>query len=479
MEELNTLKKFENPPSNRPNIQPVSPFFSCSCSLCNMQSKNKVPKVSLEQKKEDFANYQGKQKSFTWVLKQLGEASLQNSIKLNVPETVVYRKGKPSFMICQNKDNFLKYVNSPQKLKNSELRKSIINIVKIRKKEGNNDKSEDAKYGKETVLLRYMAKEKDNNSSKVLPHEEEGALRVMFDYDFVNLMYERPSSFVWKSFTYFQTCVKCQGGIGETFTVTYYSHEANDQESLHALQHAGQVQSEEEEALTSQDPHQYCLLMCRRIVYNLATFSQKEVLRMRAEFMQDDNSKIWFTYASRISVRKITLEHSEKELMFKRVPLMNPENKQELLENLSRFRKCRKKSEFSKKVSSFMDSHYKHLKQETGVQELFGPQKSRLISSEAFAVLRPMIPYDLKQLMDPKALQELGHKSNFQSKKSRFSMVQTPHRKTKRNTNSSISPQKDWVYNPRFKRSVPKKMTVSSSLPKLKISVTKTHNFAS
>lgn len=87
--------------------------------------------------------------------------------------------------------------------------------------------------------------------------------------------------------------IKCKAGIGETLVVTYYSHEANDRDAILALQKAGQDDDETyEDRLAETDPTGYCLFMCRRIAYFLATYSQHEILRLKAEFMKDDNGKL-------------------------------------------------------------------------------------------------------------------------------------------------------------------------------------------
>jgi hypothetical protein len=55
------------------------------------------------------------------------------------------------------------------------------------------------------------------------------------------------------------------------------------------------------------DPKEYCLLICRRIQYFLCLFYSTEIVRMEAEFYQDDNGKIWFAYATKILVQEINL----------------------------------------------------------------------------------------------------------------------------------------------------------------------------
>lgn len=109
-------------------------------------------------------------------------------------------------MIQQAKDRTVKYITSASKLKNPEIRKNLTFIVRQRKRDdspmsptkslkGNlSPILGEQRYGREVVLVRYMLKDKENDSSHLQAADEDGPLRVMFESEFIELMYERAGS---------------------------------------------------------------------------------------------------------------------------------------------------------------------------------------------------------------------------------------------------------------------------------------------
>mmetsp|Transcript_10364 Transcript_10364/g.10330 ORF Transcript_10364/g.10330 Transcript_10364/m.10330 type:complete len:398 (-) Transcript_10364:1323-2516(-) len=375
-------------------------------------------------------------------------------------------------MIQQGRDRALKFITSAAKLKNPEIRKNFTFIVRQRKRDDSPTSPVkfykgpsspfiiDHRYGHEIVLVRYMLKDKENDISHIAAADEDGPLRVMFENEFVDLMYERPGSPIWKTISYIQTVIKCKAGISEPFIVTYYSHEANDREAILALQKAGQDDDEiAEEKLSDNNINDYCLFICRRIAYFLATYSQKEVLRIKAEFMKDDNGKIWFTYATKISVRDIAMNNRDKELLFKRVGLTNVQSKDKLNEELQKFQSEPPKLTHQTRMSKVMTCHYEEIKKEMGIDKLFEPEPQDKVSNDAFAKLRPMTPYSLQQLLDPTASRSIAKKylysdNRVQTRKKNSSLTSTtkPTKSLHRQTASLSSlptKQISWVYNPK------------------------------
>jgi hypothetical protein len=52
-------------------------------------------------------------------------------------------------------------------------------------------------------------------------------------------------------------------------------------------------------------PQMYCLRACHKIGYYLQKIHRVDLLRMKVEFYQDDNGKVWFSHASDIFTRKM------------------------------------------------------------------------------------------------------------------------------------------------------------------------------
>jgi hypothetical protein len=53
------------------------------------------------------------------------------------------------------------------------------------------------------------------------------------------------------------------------------------------------------------DPLQYCQIALRRIAYILAVSYKLELLRCKAEFMKDENDKVWLVFATKILTRPL------------------------------------------------------------------------------------------------------------------------------------------------------------------------------
>jgi len=62
------------------------------------------------------------------------------------------------------------------------------------------------------------------------------------------------------------------------------------------------------------NPTGYCNMICDRISYFFAIFMKLELLRIQAEFLKDDNGKIWLIHATRISLREINAPDIEEEI---------------------------------------------------------------------------------------------------------------------------------------------------------------------
>mmetsp|Transcript_19090 Transcript_19090/g.25859 ORF Transcript_19090/g.25859 Transcript_19090/m.25859 type:complete len:103 (-) Transcript_19090:1220-1528(-) len=55
----------------------------------------------------------------------------------------------------------------------------------------------------------------------------------------------------------------------------------------------------------------YAYMQCLKMCYYLQKVRQIEVLKMQAEFVRDDCNNVWFTYANRISYRRIYKNYVE------------------------------------------------------------------------------------------------------------------------------------------------------------------------
>lgn len=86
-------------------------------------------------------------------------------------------------------------------------------------------------------------------------------------------------------------------GVGEIFTVEFYPQ--REQSEVNYTE-----EQDNEKDLMVTEPKEYCMLICKRMHYLLKENSNCEILKLRAEFMRDDDGKIWFTYAPELLIKQ-------------------------------------------------------------------------------------------------------------------------------------------------------------------------------
>ena len=294
------LIKHQNKPKT--SYQPVNAEFSCDCSVCHSQARNKI--LSELSRKEclkiDYSTL-GERKRFTWLLSELGKQSVTQEVTIPTPDIVVFNKSRPVYLLQCSKD-VIKYITSGDKLGLTEILKSYTKVVRGRKKEDKPGSKPQESYGKEIGLLRYTVKNKENDNLDETPELEDGPLRVLSEKEFFEFMYERAGSLIWKNVVYIQTVVKCKTGIANIITISYKTPAKMDLEDLKKS-----FNTSVDEDLMVSNPTAYCELLCKRVDaffhYNLSL----EILNMKTEFSQDDLGKIWLTYATEIYVNKVTM----------------------------------------------------------------------------------------------------------------------------------------------------------------------------
>ena len=87
------------------------------------------------------------------------------------------------------------------------------------------------------------------------------------------------------------------------------SYKSNLADGLEAIQNivnsTTQIPFKEELHMQKENPKEFWNYILRRMVYILALFKEVELLSITAEFMKDDNGKIWLTFAKDIITRPI------------------------------------------------------------------------------------------------------------------------------------------------------------------------------
>ena len=405
--EIHTIKNLFKPRTKVPKNN--SEHLACVCSVCIAQQKRKID-VSAEElrAKEDFANFSGDEKSFNWLLEQIGKASNETCLKINIPETVVFLKGQPAFMIVQKFDRSIRMVTEKNKLGLSEIRKMIPTAVRLRRKE---DPTKDPKElkepkeykdriksdtgTKEMALVKFLNRPMDDFS------RDEGSLRVLSENDFLNLMSERAGSLIWKKVSYMQGCVKTKTGLNGSFVLNYYAHIENDSKAIQSLQNAGDLHDDNYE--NNLDEKALAEFISRKIAYALAIYCQYEVLRFCPEFIKDENGKLWLISANRISVREI--DTTDYEFTYKKVELRSAEKKEQLNDQLAGYVDL--SAVHKSRMNSFMSNYYSKLKSRLDMDKHLKDKPKDMTSDEIFKQLRPYSKLSFTQITNPESQKSL------------------------------------------------------------------------
>ena len=89
--------------------------------------------------------------------------------------------------------------------------------------------------------------------------------------------------------------------------------------------------------LLQEDEMKFCLKQCYKMGYYAQRLHNKEILRMRCEFLKDENGTIWFSFADKIVVRPLKT-HKEATFQVKRVKYINKKHQEQLKEQLNAHR---------------------------------------------------------------------------------------------------------------------------------------------
>lgn len=379
------------------NLLKSETHYSCRCSVCDTEIKGKLLlNGNPAEQKDRLADALGQPRSFTWLLEILCSISSRHPLRLPIPETIIFRNSKPELLVQPNKQGCLKMYRKGERMKLHELMKMFTITVRARKKSetpipktpipktpipktpvprtsSSHENYRYYNYGKEVALLRYMANSYENDNIS-RPEDEEGILRVMQENEFLDLMYERAGSNIWKTISYIQTVVKCRGGIGETFVINLYSPEE------------GEVYEDEDISdETDIDPHLHCLKFAKKIYYLLDNFGGYEPLRMQLEFMRDDNGMIWLTYGTKISVRE---SKNSKAGRKRAMATLSEDEKFQLMVDLDYHLKEHPINYHLSHYADMMKNYYRKLKSHADIDRVLQAQPPRYYSEETILKLK-------------------------------------------------------------------------------------------
>lgn len=438
--------------------EPAVVLYRCSCTICYLQAKNKLNLHSHKNFNNQNSLMLKQRKGFTWLLEKIGEITSENICKLNIPDTAVFRKGKVAFLLQHQRDRSLKCVNSGERITNQEIIKNITNIVRNRKKEETSYRTGKFRpssaaiyeYGRETACLKFMSKGKDNDIEEILSSDEDGAMRVMVESEFTELMWQRPGSGFWKTLAYIQSVLKCRNGIGESFVHEYNFTNVDSNEVIKA----GLEDNEEnEEIIYLQGKPKYCEYIFMRLYYFFEKYLNLMLVYIKAEFLRDDNNRIWLINASDIDCVPIAKVEETGSVVLPPSPIKLDED--QLLNHLAHTAR-QPKNHRTETFSKIMNQECEKMIDASKIMDVFKPAEPDLISTAAFSKLRRFTPYNLEELLNAEKAKSLlkVYTENKKQKRRGSSEIKGIDYDSHVVTRSGFSPKKminTWNYTPQIR----------------------------
>ncbi|CAG9330428.1 unnamed protein product [Blepharisma stoltei] len=419
---------------------------ACKCMICKYHGKIKEVKKSYDFRIRDIDN--AIPKGFTWLIERIGEVSIENSIRMNLADTVVFKNSKPKFLISQYENGNIRYVNQEEKLNLQDITKNFIQIARSRKSDGNKSSIKDKiaspnsnQFEKDIVMIRYM-KNRDNNYQKLKPEDEAGAVRIFSENQFLELIWGITGGEYWKHVSYIQTLLKCNHGIGESVWYNYTKTENTDPSKL-------LFEEEKDNQILLENKSAYYDLICKRISYYVS-LSGFDVLNMRCEFVSDNYQKAWLVYADDIFIKKI--ESGKGSVQNE---IMTQKQRTKMI-NQYKVKMQKPQSIAGERMSGFMQNYYQKLKTRNGFNTLLEPTVTENQSKIAYSKLRPLSPFSLEDTLSSKKEKLLTQRSKSVSKIRERNQTPTPLIKQRRSLNCvSLITQRapSWVYNPKLRKS--------------------------
>jgi hypothetical protein len=183
--------------------------------------------------------------------------------------------------------------------------------------------------------------------------------------------------------------------MGEIIDMTYVSELNNGIAAVRELIDAVDYSSPlVESQLMMDDPKAYCRLVLKRIAYTYAIAFKQELLRVNAEFMQDENGKIWLVFARDIVVTPLNVKNVDIQYLINSEAFVK--TKQDTVdtnEEMDDIERPGHVSKNAKRIAGDLGDYYESMKLRVGVDMFLHAEKPFTKSNKAFAKLRPTAPY--------------------------------------------------------------------------------------
>lgn len=136
---------------------------------------------------------------------------------------------------------------------------------------------------------------------------------------------------------------------------------------------------------------------------------------MRAQFVKDDDGKIWFTYVKDLYVRKVAFDF-ERQVIMEEVQNINQQAKDNLIKEINAHMNHTREPNSINSIYNVMNNHYSGIKDEVGVDKLYQDDylenEQDRITEDAYNTLRPESPYKLGELVSKKKFNQKKYIKN-------------------------------------------------------------------
>ena len=200
---------------------------------------------------------------------------------------------------------------------------------------------------------------------------------------------------------YIQTCVRHSCGIGDPIDVHFKAplDDSSREAALEEVAYDWKGQGDELSLLQAGEFKKYAYQQCLKICHYVKKVRNKEILKMRAEFLKDSCGNVWFSYASGITYRECGGRVAWKEAgeLNDEQVLAHQRAQQDMLrremEQYQREAKFDKAKDLfiMKQMHGFMEDYYEGMKKELGIDASYRLEEQDPPLAEVLAAIRPNV----------------------------------------------------------------------------------------
>lgn len=151
-------------------------------------------------------------------------------------------------------------------------------------------------FYKDVAIIRFNPDEDQNKLSELGP-----SVQVVTDNGLMYIFQKKSNDVYWKTINSIQTNVKSKIGCGIPITVKFYAkidRQNPDETIIYDFRSFG-----EDMFLIRNDEEKYCLKQAYKIAFYIQKLYQFEIIKMKCEYVKDENNTIWLQHVSEIFVR--------------------------------------------------------------------------------------------------------------------------------------------------------------------------------